>query len=285
MSMFSLFQRNQLSPIWKFTPSGKIWKVLFADSALLLGEARDVDTKRASFFCIDSETGIALWNQLRFAEPWWVGIDGVHRGVVFFHEFAKPDLPEHKSICAVDLRSGEILWTNSDATFFFAYGDFVFAERKMFEKRVALKLSFTTGEMIEEIDDPDTLMSLRRLSAQESGESNDVLYPEVLAEHEERSRLSLLSPYIDSDRWRSLESIETTTHVVASFHSVSNIASVESPVFSNQLLILEKANARKVFADTLNAETKAIVPDSFFIRNRTVFYVKEYSSLVAVKLN
>lgn len=283
--MLSSFQKKKLSPLWKFNPPGKIWKILFADSSLLLGEARNIDLKSASFFCIDSETGTPLWSDLRFAEAWWVGIDGVHCGVVFFHEFAKPDLPEHKSICAVDLRSGKILWTNTDASFFFAYSGFVYAERKMFEKRIALKLSLSTGELREEIDDPDALMSLRQLSVRESGKDDDVLYPELLAEDEKGSRRDFLSRHIDFDQWRSLESIETPTHVVASFHAVTNLNMSESPAFTNQLLILEKSTAKKVFADTLNAYTKAIVPDSFFVRNETVYYVKEYSSLVAVKLN
>jgi hypothetical protein len=285
MRISSLFQPHKLSPVWKYSPSGKIWKILFADSELLLGEARDMEAKRASFFCIDSATGNALWSELRFSEPWWVGIDGVHRDLVFFHEFAKPDLPEHKCIRAVDLRSGRILWSNEEASFFFAYADFVYAERKMFEKRVALKLSLATGETLEEIDDPDALLALRRLSLQESAVSEDVLYPELVDNVEGLSKIGLLRSHIGTVDWRSLESIETSTHVVASFHSVSKPSLTESPLFSNQLFILEKASAKKVFADTLNAETKAIVPDSFFMRNQTVYYVKEYSSLVAVKLN
>lgn len=284
MSIFSLFQQRSLSPAWTFSPRGKIWKVLFADGRTLVGEARDVEAKQASFFCVETETGAAVWENLSFPEPWWVGVDAIHRGVLFFHEFAKPDLPEHKRIRAVDLHTGKILWTNDDASFFFAYANFVYAEKKMFEKRVAVKMELLTGLEVEEIGDPDELMTLRRLAGEELHDDSSVMYPELLEEAAERARADLIRPHLRAAQWRSLESVEMPGYLIASYHFPFERDATGRSLYSNNLIILEKKNGRKIFADVLNAETRAVVPDSFFVRNQTVFYVKEYSTLVAVPL-
>jgi len=103
-----------------------------------VGEARDQDQKLVSFFALNAQSGVPLWRDLRLDEPWWAGIEAASDGVVLLHRFATPDMPQHKGILALDLKSGAQLWENRDVTFWFIRDGSVVAHRAVFEKRIVV---------------------------------------------------------------------------------------------------------------------------------------------------
>src|SRR5450759_102613 len=110
MNISSLFQKKQLKPAWSYTTEGVLWRLLFSETNFIVGEDRDTEKKEVSFFCLNASNGDVLWKDISFAEPWWIGIEGIVHGKVFLHGFKKPDMPEHGRIIAVDLGTGRELW-------------------------------------------------------------------------------------------------------------------------------------------------------------------------------
>ena len=151
--MVNLFHRNTLQVKWQYSNSDIIWKLSYAELGFLIGESRNLETKRASFLCLDASTGKIFWDNVSLEEPWWVGIEGVEHNVVFFHRYAQPELPEHKFIEAHDCRTGKLLWMNTDLIFWFALEDKVYANKNFFEKRVTYCLDAMTGSVLGECSD------------------------------------------------------------------------------------------------------------------------------------
>src|SRR3989304_2231091 len=110
MKLFSLFKAGKIRPAWQYKTDGQLWRILFSESARIVGEDRNEEKKEVTFFCLDEMSGEVLWNRVRLKEHWWIGIETLYDGIVYLHEYVKPDLPQHHKIIALDLESGERPW-------------------------------------------------------------------------------------------------------------------------------------------------------------------------------
>jgi outer membrane protein assembly factor BamB len=154
-----------LDVAWTYSPGGVIWSLRSTPAGMIVGEERDQEKREARFFCLNGMTGEVVWERLTLSQPWWTGIDAIHESVIFFHDFAKPDLPEHAHIHAVDLMTGKHLWSNTEVSFWFAYKEKVYGTRMNFESRSASAFDVRTGALIEEHPgDISALNPLRRLA-------------------------------------------------------------------------------------------------------------------------
>jgi hypothetical protein len=129
-----------------------IWRLLPAPGKRFIGEEREISQKSVSFFCIEQETGTIRWRNLRLQEPWWIGIEAVHKDVVLLHEYAMPDLPDHKKIHALDLSSGRTLWQNEELRYLFAYQESIYAVEIGYEVQRYYELNLMTGHIAREVD-------------------------------------------------------------------------------------------------------------------------------------
>jgi len=160
MNLRSLFHADRLKPEWTYTADGMLWRLFCAKGERIVGECRDQGRKTASFFCLDENTGLPLWKDLRLEEAWWVGIEAVLGDTLVLHSYAKPDMPQHRGIRAFDVASGTPRWRNDESTFWFCVDDRLYAYRDLFEKRVGYELDLNTGahlrtfeESLQEIND------------------------------------------------------------------------------------------------------------------------------------
>src|ERR1043165_73152 len=144
--------KNKLRPAWNFVANGVIWRLLISQNGYLVGEDRNKESKMVTFFCIHLESGEVLWQGKLFDEDWWMGLEARHNDIVFMHEFATPDLPEHKKIPAVDMMTGRPLWTNEQSKFLFAHEDRVYTVKDGFETRTFIELDLRTGKEMREVD-------------------------------------------------------------------------------------------------------------------------------------
>lgn len=111
-------------------------------------EIRYPDSKQTEFLCLDRESGNVFWRERGFGDQWWIGMEGVHRDVLYVHGFATPELPEHKQITAVDVPTGKLLWFNGELKFCLAVSDSVYATRELPEGSVVLELDYRTGAIL-----------------------------------------------------------------------------------------------------------------------------------------
>lgn len=287
MKILSLFARPSLKSSWTFTPGDAIWRLYPVRSGELVGESRNQDSKRVSFFALNAATGVPLWQNLTFDEPWWIGIEDVTEGVLLLHKFASPDMPQHKGIIAVDLRTGQKLWSNDEPTYWFAHKSSVYVHKMTFEKLLASELDAKSGRTIKDFDQ-DLEPSLFRIREEALEANQDGLqFPEI-------AELDRVDPRIAGIVKQVLPSVgahgpiefaQREAYLLMNFHVPSKEATGEKTLLDNHLTIVDTATGRTMYRDIVVRNSPAVVPDSFFIRNGTVYYIKDHITLTAIRLS
>lgn len=251
----------------------------------MVGECRDQEKKETVFFCLQGETGALTWVHTRPEERWWIGLEAVCRNRVLLHGFETPDLPGHKRLIALDLESGTEMWRNDEVTFWFAYQSRVYAYRTMFEKRVGQVLDLETGELLETHEGIEHLATLRGLARQEDPQAS-IDFPEML---EPARATPEFRPLIEREIRNhrlvgAIEAVVRDPFLVMNYHRLSKGSTPEEPRLENHLLIFDSGSGKKVYSDILIHDAHAPVPDAFFVKDSSVFFIKDQKILCMVRL-
>ena len=94
-----------------------------------------------------------MWSNAQFRDRWWMSIETVHDHVLFLHEYATPDMPDHRKIFALDIGDGKLLWSNDDMKYLFAHERAVYAAKESNDRRRFYELDLQTGTELREVDD------------------------------------------------------------------------------------------------------------------------------------
>jgi hypothetical protein len=282
MNLHSLFAPSRLTPKWSFTASHILWRFLVSDTGMILGEDRDTDAKHVTFFCIEMQTGTVLWRGKSFGESWWTGVEALIGDRLYLHGFAKPDMPEHHGLTAIDARTGNELWSNKDISFYAADDTRVIGFRDLFERRVFEQFDAGTGASLGELESVDA--ATHALRDRTFGRT-DFLFPEPLPDAEPAKQLIehvLASTHASSpdERTPIIEYVRNNGRIIFSAH----MPNTGKGTLLNILSIVDEPARKELFRETLNAETPYPVGDSFFIDNDTLYYIKEKRTLVSLPL-
>lgn len=280
----NLFSRN-LVPEWKFTTKGILWRLLPSGDDHFVGEDRNLAGKSVSFFCINPTSGKVYWHDVQFHEKWWIGIEAIHRDIVFFHEFASPDLPGHKKIYAVELPTGKLLWFNEELEFLFACEEMVYASRIAGERRLFFELDMRSGAVLRE-PDFSAVNALRDTVLDVSGNVQfphpfdaSVDVPLSIKESIEQAITTARNP-------DSIEYLEMNRNVIVGYHDNVSPKAGEQVLLQN-IVIVDPKIGKIIYRDVLNSTDSAAsipVPDMFFGRGSFVYFVKEEKTLTAIDL-
>ncbi len=287
MRLFHFSGTSHTKPAWTFAPGGIVWRLFVSDDRVIVGEARWQEEKRVEFFGVDELTGLLLWRVASLPDPWWTGLEGLHRGVVLLHGFAEPDMPEHLGVWACDVRDGRRLWEAPDLTFWFAAEGRVYGVRNGFDRRLGVSLDLTSGAVAEEFGESlESLYALRQRSA-ESEIPSDVQFPVLLEAAglpaTVAERISRMVPH--DRRAGEIEVIQRDDRVVVSFHRRLGAETDAEPRLENRLVMLDARTRKVLFEDVIQHDARAAVPDSFFVKGDQVLFVKDGSTLTALSLH
>jgi hypothetical protein len=248
----------------------------------LVGEDRDLEKKTVSFFCLDDRTGEVRWSGVTFPEPWWISMEALHHSTLLLHEYAAPDMPDHKRIIALDATSGQVRWTNDDAKFLFAHGQMVYAAKETYEERVFSEHRLSDGSFVRSVDASE-IRTLQRSQAPEYAEIVD--FPVAITpdgDHDPEIRAALRAARADGPG----AVVEVITGggalVVASCQQAEPPA--EKPSFRQRIAVYDRSRGKIVYDDTMHEQLSMPVPDMFFRRAGVLYYIKERRTLRAVNL-
>lgn len=271
--------KNTLSPTWRYTPAGIVWRLVPTASGKLIGEARDVQKKSTSFFCVNVRTGEVLWEGARFGEPWWLGIEAVHNDTLLLHKFATPDLPEHRAVIAVDVLTGEELWRNEEVTFERLGITSLRVVRAQPFGAQHVRLDYRTGAPVESaerdvadrphhdlLDETELPTPLYDLTTDEPAT--------VLFRH-------FCSP---AEIVLPVDVVEREECVVYGYYERLAAPTDERVCMKNILLVVDSRSGEEVFRDVINAWCWIAAPESFFVSHDMLLYVRERTTLTAVAL-
>lgn len=247
--MVALFSRR-LRPAWEFTPGLSLWRLHPPVNGRIIGEVRDPEAKRASFFALNAATGVCLWRDRELHDSWWVAIERVVGDTLVLHGFQSPDYPVPRGITVVNMLTGEVVWSDAQWT-----GD----EKALVNAGVDL-----SG----------------------AGSAVEAIFPVAHDPHDPHDPGSAQNAVLA--KWPidvvvgPMETADNGDHTVVAAH-VKSDRSNDAPL--EHLLKVHDAQTGKIlFEDTLVAAAKGIAPDAFFIHEGMLFYIRERATLCAVKL-
>lgn len=283
--LYSLFHPGKIKPEWEFNPGALIWRIFCTSTNRIIGEARDKAKKSASFFCLDAHSGRTLWKNLTLDESWWIGIEAVQRDVLILHEFARPDMPQHKGLLAVDGESGKLLWKNAAFSYWFSDENIVYGQKNEFEKRAGCALDLRTGTVLSEYaDNLEPLLALER-SSRENGVRQTALFPEPFDPDG-------IDPAVADtmvtlmERKTRIQSMEFLLHrglLLVDFYETIPAAH-ESPALTNILEIIDSKSGRVLHREAITIGAGAPAPDAFFVKDNYLYFIKNQTTLTAMKL-
>jgi hypothetical protein len=285
MGWLSGLKSRKLVTTWEFTVNGIIWRLLPSQSGVFVGEERNKETKQVSFFCIDQHSGRILWKDIHFDEQWWIGIETLHDNILFLHEFATPDMPDHKKIYTVDISTGKMLWMNHELKFLFATNGNVYAARDSFDDRLFYQLNATSGEILAKLD--ASSVNILRETASVSSISDQVQYP-VLFEpsHGNVASVSRLveKGITGAKQPQLIEYLDIHGSFILSYYDRIAKESTEQ-AFQHQIIIMDRNTQSVLSRDIANARTVMPVPDTLFGIGSYLYYIKEARTLRAIDLS
>ena len=275
MSIFGFGRKGTLTPAWKFDSGGTIWRIHPTDSKHIVGEVRDLEKKKTTFFSIACQSGDVCWEKKSFVDDWWVGVEGVVDGKVFLHGFLVPDLPGHNKIIAADLATGKEVWENSDLTFDHLEGGRIIAYRGSTGSRTFFALNSSSGDVIDSWNETEQAEGSTRKET--APLFQDIIFPEMNREFGGHPALLQLAK--DRDPGSAFETIDVPPFLVVSYG-----AGRGDQEFRQELQVYNSRISSFVYHDIQNDNAAGFTPDSFFVQDQTLYYVKQRRNLVAVRL-
>lgn len=277
-----LFNRNtddERKPLWRYDAGTLLWRILPDNAGRIVGEARNPDSRVASFFCLRESDGTPIWQGRRMDEDWWVGIDAVAGGMIFFHRYAKPDMPQHLGIIACDVATGEELWREPALTFMFHAEGSVYASEQRFAAQVFHRLDAATGQRLEELGGDPIAINRLRATLNEDDYFENYRYPEPYTPaHPDWARCcSFVKGFVDPAAVvGNLDLLEWNDIITAAWHLPN-----ESGGLTQHFVISRADDGAPLFRETMVDHADAPGMDSFFIKDDLLLYVRNRSILTA----
>ena len=269
----------------KYTYSDRhqIWRLLISGSDKLIIELRDTDNKEVFFSCLDIHTGEPVFSKKQLDEPYWIGIEQVHDDVIFFHKFAKPDMPGHREIIAFDIFTQDILWKSYEYTFLFIFDDKLYVSTESFEGNKYFALDYKNGKVIEELKVSSTEIAKLRNIADQSISYDNYIFPEIFEPGN-----SGVNENVNILIGKEAKNLDIIGNIEYTEFKGLLLFNVHFKVLDNSLVnkffVKNLETGEEIFTEILNANVNAFAPDSFFCYKNYVLILKEKKELLVYKI-
>lgn len=268
-------KRGKLQPVWRFAVDGMIWRIVITAGDKVVGESRNPETRQVRFFCLDALSGSPFWKGRTFGEQWWMGIEAVCGEIIFFHKYATPSLPEHRSIIAVDAASAEVLWVNEQEKLeSVREGTVITSHTTPFGVKCVCR-DARSGIAVADVNERDAIAA----RSAEAG-TPDVMLPLPLEADAEGAAL-----FRALNRAHALtgevEAIRYGGKYVFNYHERMDPGGGDDRMRS-VLAIVDKRDRAILFEAA--SLTSAAVPELFLVWKTMLFYIHERATLTAINL-
>lgn len=272
----------KLKKKYRFDNNRQIWRIIPSKNGKLFIEEREPDKKQAYFHCLLIESGKKILSNFQLDDKFWVGIEDVNDDIIYFHKFAKPDMPKHRGIFAFNIKSKELIWQNPDLIFLFRLDGRIYCYKEKFEGRNYHSINASNGEIIEDLKDNYELIN--QLRNESSGKANDesYLFPEAFdneldIEHSAKNFInSLRNDFVITGK---VEYIMKDKLLMMSFHEANSRGSL-----TNLFKAVDLSSGKYILEEVINKETSLFLTDSFFVKDDFLFLLFGKSRLVVYSI-
>ncbi len=246
-----------------------IWRILPTETGKLIIEEREKDNKQVYFNCLNIKSGKKIFKNFQLEEKFWIGIETVYNDVIYFHKFVKPDMPQHVGIIAMDLNEQKILWENFNNSFLFIWKEKIYAFQQMFEGRKYFTFDYKSGNLLKDFGDDAGKINELKKELDESDIYAGYLFPVSYNSNiTVPANLTEIFQKLRNDFTFSgnIEYVLKNDLLLFNFHIVNSEGNL-----SNRFKALDLSSGKYIFEETLIKETRALAPDSFFIKDDLLF--------------
>lgn len=259
----------KLKKKYRFDNKRQIWRIIPTNSCKLIIEERESEQKQVYFHCIELTSGKKILQDFQLDDKFWVGIETVKDDFIYFHKFAKPDMPKHKGIFAFDIKTKKIFWENSNLTFQFMFRDKMYAYVEEFGGKKFFALNLQNGTVEDELGDNPLLINELRDQSIADNNPAGYLFPEVFSSDSliENNTFDLISS-LKNDFMISgkIEYLLKNGLLMMSFHTVN-----EKGKLNNIFKAVDLSGRKYILEEVLNKDTSLFYTDSFFVKDDFLF--------------
>jgi hypothetical protein len=272
----------KLKKKYRFDNKRQIWRIIPTNEGKLILEEREPEKKQAYFHCLSIDSGKKILSNFQLDDKFWVGIEAVKDDTIFFHKFAKPDMPKHRGIFAFDLKAKELSWQNPELVFLFLLNDKIFTYKEKFEGRNYYSIDSTSGEIIDDLGNDYKRINNLRSESSNKGADDGYIFPEAFDENFELQNRagdfikSLRNNFVISGK---IEYISVNDLLLLSFHSVNSKGTLD-----NIFKAVDLSKGKYILEELINKETSLFLTDSFFIKDDLLFLLFGKTRLVVYKM-
>ena len=272
----------KLKKNYRFDNKRQIWRIIPTKNGKLIIEERETEKKLAYFHCLELESGKKILSNFQPEDNLWVGIEVVKGDTIFFHKFAKPDMPKHRGIFAFDMMKKEFIWQNPDLIFLFILGEKLYTYKEKFEGRNYYSVNPFNGEIIEEIGDNYEMINDLKHKSTLAENNSGYLFPEVFEtdslvdNHVNEFLKSLQDDFTVSGK---VEYLIKDQLLMMSFHVTNSRGSL-----NNLFKAVDLSTGKYILEEVINKETGLYLTDSFFVKDDLLFLLFGKTRLVVYKI-
>lgn len=272
----------KLKKKYRFDNKRQIWRIIPANNGKLIIEERVPEKKQAYFHCLSIDSGKKVISDFQLDDKFWVGIEAVKDNVIFFHKFAKPDMPKHRGIFAFDLIAKEMIWQKPELVFLFLLDEKIYTYKEMFDGRNFYALNLMNGEIVEDISNNyKEINDLRNESLIKENNEN-YLFPEsfdtdpAVSESANNFIKSIRENFVISGK---IEYILKNNLLLLSFHEVNSRGTL-----NNLFKAVDLSKGKYILEEVINKETSLFLTDSFFVKDDLLFLLFGKTRLVVYQM-
>ena len=273
MKLFGPSRKRSLETAWSYDAKGLIWRILPSETGRIVGEVRDLEKKKASFFCLHAVSGEVLWEDLSPGDDWWIGMEGASNGRLYLHGFAAPDLPGKKGILAVDLATGRTLWEDTRMQLESLMGTTLVSSQKVDGEKIYLQVDAASGRVIETRKEESLPESWKEPTTTPRGFEFSRLI------RDPARRIPFWGKITPPPEGDSAEIVETDVYDVLGLCVRSGNA------LRQEIHVYRRLSQELVLRDVVYNETAGFMPDSFFVQDSLLYYAIERKVLSAIRLS
>lgn len=272
----------KLKKLYKYDNGKQIWRILPTTNKKIVVEERDTKTKEVFFSCLDIESGKKIINAYQHEEKNWIGIETVYNDLIFFHKYAKPDMPMHKGIFAFDIFSKSILWQNDNYVFAFVYKDKVYCYQQRFENRIFFSLDYLTGKIIQDFGNDVSMLNQLKEKIDEEFWQQNYLFPEhfnrndSVTENHQKYILKVLDENVVKGE---VSFMKIKDLLLFNYHEISR-----TNTYSNIFISVDLGKNKILLKETLDKNLVNLMPESFFVKDNFLFLIVDKTKLFVYQI-
>lgn len=255
--------------------NGNIWKVRI-DTKLhwAVIEVRNGAEYTTSFYVIDLTTQKEIVQNWILHEPWLIGIEDIHAGILYVHQYRSPEIPEHYGIYAYDIRTKMLLWEQPQLSWYKRTNFSILAHYLTQEGiRQFVELDFS-GNIIQRYGEQIPVHILQEAENIELSAFEEMHFPQsvLLDKSENKDKLAFFRTFAPTLKFHYSEYLNYQENHVLSYYSMNKDATQTS--MNNHLVIFNTLYDKKLCEVCLAQNVHRFAVDTFYMYKNYLFFVQ-----------